>query len=250
MLLGLALYNGVMVDVQFPDVFYKKLLFEDGSDTGHKGTLRPVHGSELVELDDLKQLFPALHRGLTQLLLWDAERDGGRVEDVFCRNFEISYDIYGDIKTYPLVDGGAELPVTEDNRMEYSQRYVEHLLSTSVAKPFGAIRQGFWKVMAGTSTALLKRGGSAAMRNGSRPQVAVQLLRPEELRLMLTGLSTSEQRALYSAEAFAALRVNAGYVEYNGVTDRVIRWFWDIVLEEFTDEQRRKLLWFVTASDR
>ena len=30
----------------------------------------------------------------------------------------------------------------------------------------------------------------------------------------------------------------------------VVEWFWDIVLNDFTDEQQRKLLTFATGSDR
>jgi ubiquitin-protein ligase E3 A len=31
---------------------------------------------------------------------------------------------------------------------------------------------------------------------------------------------------------------------------QIVLWFWDIVLNDFTDEQRKKLLFFSTGSDR
>jgi hypothetical protein len=101
-------------------------------------------------------------------------------------------------------------------------------------------RSGFWKVV----------GGARRQKaNIKHPQVSVQLLRPEELRLMLAGLSASDQQTLYSAQAFKALQEHARYVEFDS-DDVVVRWFWDVVLQEFNDDERRKLLWFVTASDR
>ena len=243
--LGLALYNGVMVDINLPDVFYKKILLD--------GSSRAMYQSnDSVTLDDIEQLYPSLHRGLMMLLDWTDEVDGGSVEDIFCRNFEISYDVYGQVKTYPLVNGGSEIPVTESNRKEYCDRYVEHLLSVSVTTQFTAIRRGFWRVMSGDGMITSLPDSKRQIALGSSSCVAVRLLRPEELRLMLSGLSTNsnaERQALYSPEAFAALKEFCGYEEFSA-DSLCIQWFWDLVLKEFTNEQRRKLLWFVTASDR
>ncbi|KAJ3095979.1 hypothetical protein HDU97_006328 [Phlyctochytrium planicorne] len=71
--IGLALYNGVILGVNFPRLLYKKLLDEE------------------VDLEDIKQAFPALGKGLQQLLDWN----DGDVGDIFLRSFEISYDVYG-----------------------------------------------------------------------------------------------------------------------------------------------------------
>ena len=40
----------------------------------------------------------------------------GDVGDVFLRTFEISYDVYGQVRNIPLVDGGADILVTNENR--------------------------------------------------------------------------------------------------------------------------------------
>lgn len=60
-ILGLAIYNSVILDVHFPMVVYRKLM-------GVPPTL-----------DDLKGLQPTLGRGLQQLLDFD-----GDVEEVCC----------------------------------------------------------------------------------------------------------------------------------------------------------------------
>ena len=64
--LGLAIYNNVILDVHFPLVVYKKL-----------------KGLETT-LDDLKDAFPQLGNGLQQLLDFE-----GDIENVFCRSFEV-----------------------------------------------------------------------------------------------------------------------------------------------------------------
>jgi len=82
-LLGLAIYNSVILELHFPSIVYKKL----------KG--------KAISLHDLEMAQPALGRGLRQLLEFD-----GDVEQVFQRNFELSYEIFGEIKTIELKPGG------------------------------------------------------------------------------------------------------------------------------------------------
>jgi hypothetical protein len=78
---------------------------------------------------------------LQQLLSWDAKRDGGTVEDVFCRNFEISYDVGGKVETFLLGEDDADVAVTEENRERYCQLYADHMLNKSIAKQFAAIQR-------------------------------------------------------------------------------------------------------------
>ena len=72
-LLGLAVYNGVLLDVHFPKVMYKKLLRQDK-----------------FELDDLVHVDPVLHDGLKKLLEYSPAVD---VEHVFCRTFEVEVSL-------------------------------------------------------------------------------------------------------------------------------------------------------------
>ena len=77
-LMGLAVYNGVLLDVNFPPVLYRKLLG------------RPL------SLADLADLSPETRRGLDSLLYYEGPGD---VEDVFCLNFEATYDSFGTART-------------------------------------------------------------------------------------------------------------------------------------------------------
>lgn len=67
-LLGLAIYNGIILDVHFPLVIYKKL-------QGGK-----------VGLQDLMNIQPSLVKSLQELLEFE-----GDVEDTFCYTFQVMF---------------------------------------------------------------------------------------------------------------------------------------------------------------
>eukprot|EP00158_Paraphelidium_tribonemae_P006151 Partr_v1_DN27704_c1_g1_i1_m67605 putative HECTc len=239
-MLGLSVYNGIMIDVNLPLVFYKKLLYE---------TTNPSD-STFVNLDDLSQLHPQTYRGLQQLINWDSSR--GSVEDIFCRTFEVSYENDPEKAVYELLENGSNIEVTESNRELYSKLYARHMLQAIVAKVFQPLRDGFWRVVGGPD--YLKMSIESEGRDDIKAMLkmpyAVELFRPEELRAYMTGLgSTSETSSVYSAEAFKVLKEAVRYEDYTEKS-AIIQSFWHLVLNDFKDDDRRKLLWFVTASDR
>eukprot|EP00286_Rhodomonas_abbreviata_P003077 CAMPEP_0181344412 /NCGR_PEP_ID=MMETSP1101-20121128/32159_1 /TAXON_ID=46948 /ORGANISM="Rhodomonas abbreviata, Strain Caron Lab Isolate" /LENGTH=631 /DNA_ID=CAMNT_0023456213 /DNA_START=77 /DNA_END=1970 /DNA_ORIENTATION=+ len=124
--LGLAIYNSVILDVHFPMVVYKKLM-----------------GGPLC-LQDLKDCQPALYRGLCTLLSFE-----GDVEDVYSRTFVVDYEEYGAVKSHPLKPGGESINVTADNRQEYVDLYVKYLLEDSIQQQFAAFAEGFHQVCGG-----------------------------------------------------------------------------------------------------
>ncbi|TPX56586.1 hypothetical protein PhCBS80983_g04445 [Powellomyces hirtus] len=199
-IVGLALYNGVILDVNFPKVMYKRLL------------------DEVPTLEDVKEGWPALGRGLQQLLDWS----DGDVGDVFLRTFEISYDVYGQVKNFPLVDGGENLIVTNQDRKQYVDLYIHHFVVESTRRQFTAFRRGFYKICGGR---------------------ALKMCRPSELELLICGTATDEIN-------FTELEDGAQYDDGYDGHHQVIVWFWEIVHEEMDLDQKKKLLNFVTASDR
>ena len=67
-LLGLAIYNGIILDLHFRPVIYKKLQ------------------NEKLDLQDLLGVQPSLANSLMQLLEFD-----GDVEDTFCYTFQVMW---------------------------------------------------------------------------------------------------------------------------------------------------------------
>lgn len=122
LVLGLAIYNRVLLDFPLPLALYKKLL------------------NQPVGLRDLEEMQPTLGRSLRQLLQYEADVS---VEDAFCLTFSVEMDFFGDLRTISLKPGGDEVPVTEENRGEYVELMVDYLLNRSIQRQFDAFYHGF-----------------------------------------------------------------------------------------------------------
>ncbi|KAA8909673.1 hypothetical protein FN846DRAFT_941797 [Sphaerosporella brunnea] len=88
LVVGLAVYNGITLPVNFPKALYVKLL--GGTPT----------------LDDIDDYWPELARGLKQLLSWE----DGDVEDVFMRTYEYSYSLFGEVRSINMLDAKEKGP--------------------------------------------------------------------------------------------------------------------------------------------
>ncbi|XP_049935460.1 uncharacterized protein LOC116260292 isoform X3 [Nymphaea colorata] len=125
-ILGLAIYNGIILDLHLPKVVYKKMM-----------GLNPCLG-------DLKDLRPDVIKGLLHLLEFT-----GNVFDTFCLYFQITYDYFGEMRTHDLLPNGRDIPVTNENRQRYVELYVKYLLVDSIAKQFSAFSRAFHEVCGG-----------------------------------------------------------------------------------------------------
>lgn len=125
LVIGLAIHNGVILDLKFPRAIWKKLL---GLPVG---------------LSDLTETFPDTGQGLERLLNWDAGRDGGSVADIFCLDFTATLQYLGDSTTVELCPNGAAIDVTEDNRADYVQAFTKWRLTDSIKTAFNSFQRGF-----------------------------------------------------------------------------------------------------------
>ncbi|CAI5746645.1 unnamed protein product [Peronospora destructor] len=195
-LLGLAIYNAVILDVSFPHIVYKKVM---GYPLG---------------LEDLELAMPDLGRGLRQLLNFQ-----GDVEGVYQRNFDYSYEVFGEVKTVELKPEGSSIPVTKNNREEYVALYVDYVLNKSVSRQFAAFHRGFHQVC---------------------NHEVLSMFRWEELQLLICGSSDLDFEALEEATHY-----EDGFAE----DSEIIRDFW-VIVHAFSLEDKKKLLRFATGSDR
>ena len=130
---GLAVYNGVLLDLPLPLALYRKILGMD------------------VKLRDLKDIEPTLGRSLEQIIEFSGP---GSVEDVFCQTFSIPMLRGGELVHVPLCPGGENVPVTEENRREFVDLYVRWWLSDSVEKQFEAFAKGLLTLCGGPALQL------------------------------------------------------------------------------------------------
>ncbi|KAH6887535.1 hypothetical protein B0T10DRAFT_489903 [Thelonectria olida] len=222
LLVSLALYNGVTLPITFPRALYRKIL-----------------GKPVEELHHIADGWPQLASGLTTLLEWD-EKDG-LVEDVFARTYEFSVSAFGSNITREMTtDGNPAWPkaaatlsdatppntanpedapmVTNDNRDNYVNDYIRYLTDVSVRPQFLAFERGFHACL---------------------DKKSLSLLTPPTLQSLIEGIQDID---------ISELRRYARYVGWDA-SHHTVKDFWSIV-KRFDDQMKRKLLEFVTSSDR
>ncbi|XP_055373246.1 probable E3 ubiquitin-protein ligase HERC4 isoform X2 [Condylostylus longicornis] len=194
---GLAIYNFTIIDLPFPLALYKKLL------------------KEPVNLSDLRDLSPTMANSLQQLL--DYTEDD--LQDIFGLNFEITRDIFGEVKVFPLKPDGENIPVTQQNKDEFVNLYIDFIFNKSVEKQYEAFHTGFIKVCGGP---------------------VLSLFEPEELMAVVVGNEDYDWHVLQSEAEY-----KNGYAS----SDQTVQWFWE-VFHELPLTEKKKFLLFLTGSDR
>ena len=121
--LGLGVYNNILLDIHFPKVMYKKIL------------------NQPVAVDDIISIDPELYKGLNQLLTYP---NLDEIEYVFCRNFTVEWNHFDEKRIIELKPNGANIAVTGDNRKEYVEKLVEWILVDSVKSQFDSLCKGFY----------------------------------------------------------------------------------------------------------
>ena len=120
--LGLAMYNSVILDLHLPSVIYRKL-------GGKKGNF-----------EDLREFKPSVWNGLNELLNYAGED----MEEVFMQPFQVSYtDLFGSTITVDLKEGGKDILVNQSNKKEYVDLYADFLVNKNVETQFLAFQRGF-----------------------------------------------------------------------------------------------------------
>ncbi|KAL2133456.1 hypothetical protein VTI74DRAFT_2298 [Chaetomium olivicolor] len=242
-LVSLAVYNGLTLPVTFPKALYRKLL-----------------GEPVTELHHIADGWPDLASGLTSLLEWD-EKDG-LVEDVFARTYEFSVSALGQVITRRMkrasspslhrrhnsqsssssdepwpqfpktLSQSSSLPaphelnpaedesplVTSANRNAYVSDYIRYLTDVSVRPQYEAFARGFHTCL--------------------HPK-SLSLLTPSLLQSVVEGIQEID---------ISELKRYARYVGWDA-SHRTVKDFWAVV-KKYDEGMKRKLLEFVTASDR
>jgi len=142
-ILGKALYDGILVEVRFAAFFLAKWLGRQSY------------------LDDLASLDAELYKGLIALKDYQ-----GNVEDLSL-NFTVTEDDFGLSREVPLVPGGADVTVTNENRMRYILLTSHYKLNTSSAKQCEAFFRGLSEIV---------------------PERFLRLFNQQELRVLVGGV--------------------------------------------------------------
>ncbi len=196
-ILGLALFNNVILDIKFPLVIYKKLL-----------DYKP-------DLQDMKECDPELFNTFTYL----KNTKDDNLKEKLSTTFTITNDKFGEKIVIPLKENGENIYIDNTNKDEYVDLYLDWYFNKSIEEYFKYFKNGFFRVC---------------------DKQLSPILLPEELELIICGTQVLN---------FYELKRVAKYEDGYKKDSLTIKYFWD-VLFEFSEEEKKKFLFFVTGCDR
>ena len=123
-MLGKAFYEGIVLEPTLANFFSAKLL---GIRAG---------------VDELPSFDPTLHASIEALKSYD-----GDVERDLCLSFSAERDELGVCSSVELREGGASIPVTAENRIEYVHLMADFWLNGQIAEPSAAFVSGVHSVV-------------------------------------------------------------------------------------------------------
>lgn len=197
-ILGKALYENLLVELPLAEFFLSKL-------AGKKST---------VDVHQLASLDPVLHHNLLGLKSYD-----GDVADLGL-DFTVVSNEWGEARVEELIPDGANVLVTNANRMEYIRQMADYKLNRQIRQQCAAFRRGLSNV------------------------VTVEWLymfSNKEFQVLISGAEIPVD--------IDDLRTHTRYGGDFGPDHATIKHFWN-VLKQFDDLQRRQLLKFVTSCSR
>ncbi|KAI9993500.1 hypothetical protein PInf_015607 [Phytophthora infestans] len=191
--IGRALFEGILIDAHLALPVCKHIL----------GI--PITFSDLEFVDD------DLYKNLKWL------RDNTGVESL-ALDFTVNVDQMSDkSKVVDLVPNGSNIPVTDDNKMEYITLRFKWIVATSISQQLGSLMQGLFSII---------------------PKELISVFDHQELELLICGIPDIDVMDWKTHTIYVGER-----------DERAIAWFWNIV-REFSNEQKARLLQFTTGSAR
>ena len=210
-LFGLAVFHGILLDIHFPMLLYRKLL------------------NVPTDLYDLQELDPAFYRSV-QYLKEYSEPD---FQEHFSLTFVGNIQAFGESMEVPLIPNGENIPVTFENKQSYIDSIVRWKMHTSIEKPFAAFRHGFMSVCGGNALSLF------------RPEEIERLIVGDSA----IDFNTLKYATEYEGYTFSIILPTVSYQDRFTAGEPYIEQFWEIV-KSFPTDLQKKFMSFVTGSDR
>lgn len=119
-LIGIALYNDVILNIPFPSVFFKKIL------------------EKQINLSDLSEIEPEIYNSLINF-------QNLPKEDL--KATEMTFSIYFEDHSVDLVHNGDKKFIDESNLDYFIELYKDYITTKTIYKPFEAIKRGFYTII-------------------------------------------------------------------------------------------------------
>ncbi|KAG8192273.1 hypothetical protein JTE90_002099 [Oedothorax gibbosus] len=196
-MLGKAIYENMLVELPLAAFFLTKILSR--------------HTSSDVDIHHLASLDPVMYRNLLYLKTYD-----GDVADLGL-DFTVLNSEFGENEVIELKTGGANIPVTESNRINYIHLMADFKLNRQIKAQCQAFKEGLANVI---------------------DMEWLYMFDANELQILISGAQTPID--------INDLKAHTAYAGGYSSTHPVISAFWKVV-EGFDEHQKRQLLKFVTS---
>lgn len=140
---------------------------------------------------------------------------------MMCLDFTVSEEHMGAHIEHELIEGGAMKEVTADNLNEYLEANIRYRMFNRTLPQLTELLLGFYDVI---------------------PEPPLTIFDANELELVLCGLPE------INMEDWQENTIYRGMFESEGRSNQVVRWFWEVVSEEFDQEMKARLLQFCTGT--
>lgn len=197
-ILGKALYENLLVELPFAEFFLSKIVGRQSD----------------VDVHHLASLDPIMYRNLLYLKSYK-----GDVADLGL-DFTVLSDELGERRIDELKPGGANIPVTNHNRIEYIHLMADYKLNKQIRAQCYAFKQGIGSVI---------------------PLDWLQMFNNKELQVLISGAQIPVD--------VNDLKLHTNYTGGYAPDHPTIIAFWKVV-NEFNDQQKGQLLKFVTSCSR
>jgi ubiquitin-protein ligase E3 C len=214
-IVGKCLYEGILVDIGFAGFFLRKWAASGAAGTG---------SGYRANINDLRDLDESLYQGILKLKNYP-----GNVED-----FSLDFTITDTVSlpgaatktiTRELVSGGADIPVTNENRPLYVFHVARHRLTKQPWQQTQAFLKGLGEIINPKWLSMFNQSELQTLIGGDASEIDVEDLR-----------RNTQYGGVYQ-------------IGDDGLEHPTVRLFWK-VFKELDDADRRKVLKYVTSTPR
>ncbi|KAF0992308.1 hypothetical protein HZS_4001 [Henneguya salminicola] len=124
LVIAVAIYNNILLDIHFPLALYEKLL-----------DCKP-------SFDSFLEFEPILAKNFLYMLEYEEDD----FEDIFPLTFQISRTILDKVNHINLIKNGKNIKVTQKNKHKYVEEYINYVFNVSCKSSFKAFYKGFYKM--------------------------------------------------------------------------------------------------------
>jgi len=132
--------------------------------------------------------------------------------------FTVESQEFGKTVVTELKPDGSNIPVTDDNKLEYVQLVAMHKLTNGIRSQIDHFLEGFHELI---------------------PKELISIFNEKELELLISGMPDID---------LDDLRANTEYTHYKP-SDSQIRWFWS-AMQSFSKDEKAMFVQFVTGTSK